>query len=665
MAKQTNHLYEFGAFRLDPDERLLLRDGEPVELTPKTFDTLVALVENSGHLLRKEDLIRRVWPDATVEDSNLTLAVHTLRKKLSNGEGGNHYIETVPRHGYRFICEVKLNLREGKAAAKALQQAEISPNLQSADAAPQGADDSAGKPVVPQIFVPGRAVANRTGKWALLAAALIFVAAPFAYKVRSYATNRTPTSLAILPFLDLSPSSSEPYLADALSEELTTSLARLKGLRVTARTSAFQFRSAKDVRQIGRALNVNALLEGSIRQSGSHLYITAQLIDARNGYQVWSETFDTTTGDLLYTQQRIAEEIARGLNVPISREQQRQISKIPTSSQDAYELCLQGRYFFSKRDIGSMQRAIQLFSQAIERDPKFAEAHAGLAATYAVIAANGQAAYASVVPAAVSSANRAATLDPGLAGPHATLGLIRSQLEWNFPAAEEEFRRALELDDNNADAHHWRGLNLTSMGRFDEAEAELRKAQLLDPLTLMTTEGMFENYFYQRRYDDAIGEARKLLEMDPNMALGYRLLAIAYLKKGMYREAFTQWEEERKRDPDPNAVLSTQVMISAYSGDPATAGRMLSQLRAHQAQAYFEPYYLASAYASVGDKDNAFVWLEKELQEHDPSLAHLNIDPLMDGLRDDPRCLDLLHRAGVSKVSVSSLVARGVAPAPK
>ncbi len=665
MAKKTHHLYEFGAFRLDPDERLLLRDGEPVDLTPKAFDTLLVLVENSGHLLRKEDLILRVWPDAIVEDSNLTLAVHTLRKTLSNGEAGNHYIETVPRHGYRFVCEVKMNWGERKATAMGLQQAEIPSTLQSADAAPLVAGDSAGEPAVPEISVPARAVANRTGKWALLSAALIFVAIPFAYKVRSYATNRTPTSLAILPFLDLSSSPSEPYLADALSEELTTSLARLKGLRVTARTSAFQFRSAKDVRQIGKALNVNAVLEGSIRQAGEQLHITAQLIDTRNGYHVWSESFDTTTGNLLSTQRRITEAVARGLHVAISREQEQQISKIPTSSQDAYELCLQGRYFFSKRDIGSMQRAIQLFSQAIERDPKFAEAHAGLAATYAVIAANGQAAYASVIPAAVSSANRAATLDPGLAGPHATLGLIRSQLEWNFPAAEEEFRRALELDDNNADAHHWRGLNLTSMGRFNEAEAELRKAQLLDPLTLMTTEGMFENYFYQRRYDDAIGEARKLLEMDSNMALAYRLLANAYLKKGMYREALTQLEEDRKRDPDPNAVISTQVMISAYSGDHATAERMLSQLRAHEAQAYVEPYYLASAYASVGDKDNAFVWMEKELQEHDPNLAHLNNDPFMDGLRDDPRCIDLLRRAGLTKSLGLSLIVRGAAPAPK
>jgi TolB-like protein/DNA-binding winged helix-turn-helix (wHTH) protein/Flp pilus assembly protein TadD len=657
MEKQDKHFYEFGPFRLEPDERLLLHNQEPIDLTPKAFNTLLILVENSGHLLRKEELMRRVWPDSVVEESNLTLAIHTLRKKLTKGNSRAELIETVPRHGYRFAAEVKLRLYDQEACVTTAGGSSASEP--SADSERETSSASVESPTS-QVFnagslpTPSSATAFsrvRTRRVWLRTAILFALVAALGLAFQNFRgqpSSARPASIAVLPFLDLNSSGAEPYLADALSEELTTSLAQVKGLRVTARTSAFQFRGAKDVRQIGGALGVAALLEGSIRRYGNDLHITAQLIDTRDGYHLWSGTFDSDMKNLLSIEQRMAQEVIHGLNLPASGGQEQRIFKRPTTDQDAYELCLQGRYFFSKRDIASMKRAADLFSQAVARDPNFARAHAGVAETYAVMAANGQIEYASAIPPAIAAANRALALDWSLAGPHAAMGLIKSQLDWNFPAAEEEFRRALELDDNNADAHHWRGLNLTSMGRFADAEAELRNAQLLDPLTLMITEGLYENYFYERRYDDAIREARKLLEMDPNMALGYHQLANAYLGKRMYREALTELEEAQKLDTDQNGILSTHAIISAYGGDRATALAMLKELLAANSRGYVEPYYLAVAYASVGDKDKAFAWMEEELKEHDPGLAHLNIDPFMDGLRDDPRYGDLRHRAGLT-----------------
>jgi TolB-like protein/DNA-binding winged helix-turn-helix (wHTH) protein/Tfp pilus assembly protein PilF len=673
MTKQDKHFYEFGPFRLEPDERLLLRNQETIDLTPKAFNTLVLLVENSGHLLRKEELMRRVWPDSVVEESNLTLAIHTLRKKLNKGHDGTDYIETVPRHGYRFVCEVKLALRKDEDVAMnggGLGAAERGNGLQ----AEKASQDEDGLTATPEVAskpaenaVPKANPASKTGPkrvwlWGSVVAVVLVASALFSVqRSRVHSPGKSSASIAVLPFLDLSAPPAEPYLADAVSEELTTGLAQVKGLRVTARTSAFQFRSAKDVRQIGKALSVGAVLEGSVRRTGNQLHVTAQLVNTRDGYHVWSGTFDTTTHDLLSAEQRITQEVARGLNLPFSEDQEKQIARRPTVNQEAYELCLQGRYFFSKRDPASMRRSVELFSQAVARDPGFARAHAGLAETYAVMAANGQIEYAAGIPAAESAANRALALDPSLASPHAALGLIKSQLEWNFPAAEEEFRRALDLDDNNADAHHWRGLNLTSMGHFADAEVELRKAQLLDPLTLMITEGLYENYFYARRYDDAIHEARKLLEMDPGMALGYHQLANAYLGKRMYREALAELEEGQKRDTDQSGILSTHAIISAYSGDRATAQKMLNELLAAHSRGYVEPYYLAVAYASAGDKDDAFLWLEKELASHDPGLAHLAIDPYLDSLRDDSRCLDLMRRAGLAPVpAISRLGQRSV-----
>src|SRR5208283_4179798 len=461
-------------------------------------------------------------------------------------------------------------------------------------------------------------------------------------------TASAPAAIAVLPFLNLNAGSAGEYLSDGVAEELTTGLAELKGLRVVAATSAFQFRGkSEDVRKIGQALNAEALLEGSISHSGSGLRIDAQLVNTRNGYHLWSKAYDVQAADMLAAEQDIVEETARVLRVPVGRTL-RPIKR-DTQNAEAHDLYLQGRYLWSKRDPADMRESARLFQRAIDDDPNYALAYAGLADAFTVMAVNRQMSPATALPRATAAVQRALELDPNLAQAHATLGLLKSQCSWDWRGAEQEFRRAIELQPNYAEAHHWAGLNYMMVGQYAAAEAELRQAQVLDPLSLMITEGLAENFLYSRRYDDAIATSLKM--PDGGSGIGWVALAHAYIFKGMY-------EESMKIVPaivdakDPIRLL-LQAEALALSGDRARGLKILEELERNQRSSttgntYVAPADLGMSFAVIGEKERAFAWLEKAYQQHDPALAQLKVDPSVDTLRSDPRYLELLKKLGLS-----------------
>jgi len=492
------------------------------------------------------------------------------------------------------------------------------------------------------------------GAAALALAAVVAVASTYYVRLRQRSAPVS-TSIAVLPFLDLGgdlgnlgAGSAGEYLSDGVTEELTTGLAELKGLRVVAATSAFQFRrKSEDVRKIGQALNAQALLEGSISHSGSGLRIDAQLVNTQNGYHLWSKAYDVQAADMLAAEQDIVQETARVLRVPMSGTV-RPIKR-DTQNPEAHDLYLQGRYLWSKRDPVDMRESARLFQRAIDDDPNYALAYAGLADAYTVMAVNRQMSPATAVPRATAAVQRALELDPNLAQAHATLGLLKSQCNWDWRGAEQEFRRAIELQPNYAEAHHWAGLNYMMMGQFAAAEAELRQAQVLDPLSLMITEGLAENFLYSRRYDDAIATSLKM--PDGGSGIGWVGLADAYIYKGMY-------EESMKVVPamvdakDPNRLLLRAEAL-VLSGDRAGGMKILEELERNQGSSstgnsYLAPADLAMSYAVIGEKERAFAWLEKAYQQHDPALAQLKVDPSVDNLRSDPRYPALLKRLGLS-----------------
>jgi len=455
----------------------------------------------------------------------------------------------------------------------------------------------------------------------------------------------TPTSIAVLPFMKLTAGSEGEYLSDGVSEDLTTSLAAIKGLRVVAATSASQFRSnSEDVRKIGQALNAQALLEGSIAQSGSGLRINAQLIDARNGYHLWAKAYDVSAADLLASEEDIVLETARVLRVPVN-----QIPPIKrdTENAEAHDLYLRGRYLWSKRDLPDMQESERLFQRAVEEDSNYALAYSGLADAYTVMAINQQMLPAEAIPRARAALQHALELDPNLAQAHATLGLLKSQCEWDWPGGEKEFRKAIELQPNYAEAHHWAGLNYMLMGQFAAAEAELRQAQVLDPLSFMITEGLAENFFFSRRYEEAIAAAQKI----PDRRIGWPCVASAYIFKGSYDE----WQRaipEGVGPNDPNR-LRFRAEALALSGHRTRALEIMEEVERDRQDSNGSAVYVSAAnlgmtYAMIGEKERAFTWLDKAYQQHDPILVQLKVDPGFDSLRSDPRYLDLLRKVGLN-----------------
>jgi TolB-like protein/tetratricopeptide (TPR) repeat protein len=489
-------------------------------------------------------------------------------------------------------------------------------------------------------------------KFIFLAVVFVIVGAMLfsAYYLRQRAKQNAPTAVAVLPFLNLSPNpatGADDYLSDGITEDLTTTLAQLKGLRVVAATSSFQFRGkSEDVRKIGQMLNASAILEGSLTKSGSNLRIDAQLVNAKNGYSLWSKAYEIRDGDLSTSEQDIVQEATRvlGFSDPATAHS----VKRDTTNSEAHELYLQGRYLFSKRTAPEMNESIHRFERAIAADPNYALAYSGLADAYAVMAVNRQLAPAVAVPRAKEALEHALQLDPNLAQAHATLGLIESQCEWNWRGAEAEFRKAVELQPNYAEAHHWAGLNYMTMGQFAAAEAEFRQAQVLDPLSLMITEGLAENYYYARRYDDSINTVNN---MPHDGTIGWVVRANSLVMKGKYAEMIKSMPAAIAAE-DPTRVRLTAVGLT-LSGDRSAGMKIFAELERNQQHVdtlygVTSPTDLGMGYAAIGENERALFWLEKAYEEHDPPLAEIKVSPFVDGLRSDARFQELLRKSGIS-----------------
>jgi len=558
------------------------------------------------------------------DDPIVRIEAGRLRKKLAayySGPGANDpVIIELPKGGYVPVFQPR-----------------------SLPEKPQTASPEANEPVRPMPVQAAHGRALRIAAALVLMAAIVLTSTY--YLLRSRAPG-APASIAVVPFLNLSGGSAGEYLSEGVAEDLTTGLAELKGLRVVAATSAFQFRGkSEDVRKIGQALNAEALLEGSISQSGGGLRVNAQLINTRNGYHLWSKAYDVPGAKLFAFEQDVVQETARVLRVPAS-------GAIPSMKRDtenaeAHNLYLQGRYLWNTRQLPDMLQSVQLFQRAIKDDPNYALAYAGLADTYTVMAINTQMAPAEAVPRAKAALKSALELEPNLAQAHATLGLLESQCEWNWRGAEQEFHQAIALQPNYAPAHHWAALNYMELGQFAAADAEFRQAQVLDPLSPMISEGLAENFYVARRYDDAI---TTVLNM-PNPKVGWAVLTYSYIFKGMYQEALKVPEVANATDLD-GFLLKAEILIR--SGDRAAGLKILEDLESNHLnpgadQNYIPPGYLGWAYAMAGEKERAFAWLEKAYQQHDPALANLKVDPGFDSLRSDPRYPDLLKRVGLSE----------------
>lgn len=623
MSLQTKHIYEFGPFRLDAAEHLLLRDGEAVPLTPKALDLLLALVERHGHLLEKDELLKKVWPDTYVEEANLASNISQLRKALGDGENGQRYIETVPKRGYRFVAVVRESLLDSRTGEVAAHKIKVA---------------------------AARFVARRWIAVAAIAVVLIGLGSYLYWWRAPAAQPGQIKSLVVLPLENLSGDPAQEYFADGMTDALIGDLAKIGALRVISRTSAMHYKGTKKpLPEIASELGVDVVVEGTVARSGDRVIIRAQLIQAGTERHLWGETYERDLRDALKLQSEVAQTIAREIQTKITPVEQARLAQTRAVNHMAYEDYLQGRYFFlNKRTPENLEKAIAYFQSAIKEDPAFAQAYAGLADCYNQSSGVNM----SVLPPlearrqAEEAARKALEVDSELAEAHVALGYVKSR-NWDWAAAEAEFKRALALNPNYADAHIHYAQYLITRTRVEESLAEANRARELDPFSLDIS--VTRGYVLQmaRRYPEAIEQLRSVITMDPNQYLAHWYLGQTYALNRQFVESIASSEKAVALSGRAPGALSTLGMIYGLAGRKEEARQVLDELLALNLRRYVTAPTVANVYIGLGDKDQAFVWMEKAYQERSNALFYLKVWPPWDPIRSDPRYDDLLRRIGL------------------
>jgi TolB-like protein/Flp pilus assembly protein TadD len=459
-------------------------------------------------------------------------------------------------------------------------------------------------------------------------------------------------SIAVLPFENRSGDAETEYLSDGLAESLIYRLSQLPNLRVTPTSVAFRYKDKQaDALKAGNELGVSAVLQGRIIQHGDNLMISAELVDVRGNKLLWGEQYDRKMSDLLATQRDIAREIVEKLRLKVSGEE-KGLAKHYTESNEAYQLYLRGRFYWNKRTEEGMRKSLEYYQQAIQTDPNFALAYSGLADAYDLLGASdasGGMPPHEAMPKAKAAALKALEIDDTLAEPHVSLAHVQYYYERDWPTAEREYRRAIELNPNYPTAHQWYAVYLMSAGRFNEAVAENRRAQELDPLSLPINMTLGWVLLNARQYDQSAEQLRKTLEMDPNFLLAHHRLGVVYQQQGKYDEAIAEFKQVLNLSPGKPLGIATLACAYALSGKRAEAQKGLAELRELSKQRYVSSFSIALIYAALGDKDQAFAWLGNADKERDANLARINVDPRLDTLRSDPRFVDLERRVGLSQ----------------
>lgn len=583
MSHESNQIYEFGPFRLEVAEHLLLRNGETVPLQPKAFELLLVLVKHHGHLLEKDELLKAIWPDTVVGEVNLANNISILRKALGEGGNGQQFIETVPRRGYRFVAPV----REGAAA-------------------------------------PDIAAGAQSGGVTALSVAI--------------------KSIAVLPFKPIVANERNEALEIGMADTLITRLSNLRHLIVRPTSAVRKYATLdQDPLAAGREQRVDAVLESSFQRAGEKIRVTMRLVNVRDGTALWSYQCDEDYADVFAAQDIIAEKVARALMPGLTGDERKLLAKRYTDNFEAYQLYVKGHFFWDKRTEEGIQKSIEYFEQAIKLDPNYALAYAGLATSYVTTAYREMVPPAEAGSRAEAAARKALEIDGQLGQAHSALAVLHFRnLEWS--KGVREFRRAIALNPNYSTAHMWYSYYLMALGRFDEAIAEAKRAQELDPLSLIINTQMGTPFFYRREYDRAIEQYRKALEMDPRFPPARYWLGRAYTQKGDYAEAIEVLWPTVAANPQLRAYITPLAYAYAVSGQRSEAIQLLDELRERAKQRSVSAYYIALIYAGLGEKDQAFVWLEKAYQERADGIIFLNVEPGFDGLRADPRFHGLLRR---------------------
>jgi TolB-like protein/DNA-binding winged helix-turn-helix (wHTH) protein/Tfp pilus assembly protein PilF len=593
-----------GEWTVFPELNSLERYQRTVRVEPKVMQVLLILCEHSGQVVSKEQIFHRVWPDTFVSDEVLTRSVSELRKVFEDSPQEPKYIQTIPKGGYRLVAPVLSEPRKGVD----------------------------------------------TGRWKKLAtitAIILLVAAATVYTLRPrerFASKAAITSLAVLPLANLSGDASQDYFADGMTDELTTRLSNISALRVISRTSVLHYKNTqKTIPEIARELNVDAVLEGSVLRSGDKVRISAQLIQARADRHLWAESYERDVRDVLSLQSDVARAVTKEIKIQVTSQEEKKLAAVKTVNPEAYDSYMKGNFYWEKFTEEGMKKAVDYFDDAIQKQPDYAAAYAGLANTYHELAF--YVAPREVMPKGKQAATRALELDGTDAEAHAALGWIKWHYDWDWPGADQEYIRALELNPRSTMAHGQYALFLNAMGRFEESLREHELSVATDPLSLGGKTNLGDLYYGSRRYDEAVKQYRQVLELDANFALAQAGLGTAYLQQDKLQEAIVHLQRATQLDTDPlyEAILG---YAYAVAGEEPQARRVITQLAERAQKSYVSPAAVALVYLGMGKRSQACDWLERGYQARDSNLAQIRIAPLWDKLRPEPCFKSLLRRMG-------------------
>lgn len=632
MSQQLEDLLEFDVYCIDVGQRVLLSHGTPIPLSPKVFDTLLALAEEPGRVLEKGYLLKKIWPETFVEEGSLARNVSTLRRVLGKSPEDQEYIQTIPKRGYRFKGGVRRVSRTHATSAE--------PERPPDDVPPEDGDEARAAGAA-AVVAPSQRL-RAASAWSL--GVLVVLSCAFAAWKFSGATERPRSinSLAVLPFLSLSSDPDGEYFSDGLTEELINALSNIPGLRVVSRTTVFQFKSrAGDIRELGRRMNVDAIMEGSVRRERGRLRVTVQLNNVHDGYHYWSKTWDNDGNDVFAIQQGIAQQVALSLRpsdagVVIA-------GRPLTTDLEAYNLYLQGQFHRRRGSVSSMNTAVGFYRQAIQRDPSFAEAYVGLAILLNEAGTDGRLKPAEAFPQSQAAVTKALELNPLLASAYSAQGWISMHYDWNWDAAERNLRRAIELSPADSETHHSYSHYLLAMGRFRESLAESQRAIDLDPLNAGMRDHLVLHFDLAQDFARAIDAVKTTLDIDPGDPSAWIFGLTAYESTGRFDEAINA-RAELAQPPELLAALRTGLAAAGERGYwSALRDHELEKAKNGQASART----LAAAYARLGRDDESIDWIERAFREREGWLVFLNVSPPFDGLRAHPRFKDLVARMGL------------------
>jgi TolB-like protein/Tfp pilus assembly protein PilF len=582
-------LLEFGAFRLDFANRLLLRGAAPVALTPKTFDLLALLAERAGELVTKDEILERIWPDTFVEEGNLTQTVYMLRRALG-GEGGlGESVETVPRRGYRFTAPVR----------------EL-----TTEATPAG----------------GRG-----------------------HRTAGSGAARPVASIAVLPFEPLAAGPDDEYLGLGMADAVITRLSNLRRLRVRPTSAVRHYTGrSRDAAAAGRELQVDSVLDGTLQRAGERIRVNVQLVDVREEAPLWAAQFDAMATDLFELQDSISRQLVAELSLKLSRREKERLTHRSTLDPAAYQAYIKGWYFWNKRTAEGLDKAVECFEEALGRDAAFAQAYAGLADCYLLMPLYANLPSTEAFPRANAAALRALDLDPTLAEAHTSLAYVRFFYDRDWTAAEASFRRAIALSPGYPTAHHWYAYYLAAMGRHQEAAERGRRALALDPLSLVINTDLGFVLYFARRYDEAVAQLRTALELDPGFAYGHFALGHTYLQVGRPEEAVGELRQAVELSAASTTMLAALGIAQAAAGRSGEARAVVAELERRAAERHVEAAHFAFLAAALGDRTRAIELLAKACDERSRFVVFLNVWPIYDPLRGEPGWRALLRRVGLA-----------------